>query len=90
MAADSGSWWSRVLGRFGSEGGPQKLSSEVEKALAQTADPDPQVRRSAAWQLGKLGCGASEVIEKLSDLRRDPNEYVRRAATWALKIIESS
>ena len=86
MAADSGSWWNRVLGRLG----PQKVSSEVEKALAQTADPDPQIRRSAAWQLGKLGCGTSEVVKRLSDLRRDPNEYVRRAATWALKSIESS
>ena len=90
MAADSGSWWNRVLGRIGSEGGAHKLGSEVDKALAQTADPDPQVRRSAAWQLGKLGCGASEVVEKLSDMRRDPDEYVRRAATWALKTIESS
>ena len=89
MRVDGGSWWNRMGSLLGLQTKQQKADHEVEKALVEVTDADPQVRRSAAWRLGKLGSGTHEVVEALSKLMQDHNEYVRRAATWALKNIES-
>jgi len=89
MRVESSGWWSRMSGLFGKQGGPRKNEREAKRALAQIEDTDPQMRRSAAWRLGKFGSGAHEEVEALTKLMSDHNEYVRRAATWALKSLES-
>ena len=88
MAVDSGSWWHRIGNLFGVVGGLRKADIEVKRILTQVGDEDPQVRRSAAWQLGKLRRGTPEIVDALSKMMNDHNEYVRRAATWALKNVE--
>jgi len=49
------------------------------------ANPDAEVRRSAAWQLGKFGSKTPEVIEALAKLKSDRNPLVQKAAAWAMK-----
>lgn len=89
MSPESARWWNRLGNLFGGKEGPAKVGVEVQQALTQVQDADPQIRRSAAWRLGKLGDGSEDVSDALSSLMKDNDQYVRRAATWALKKIES-
>jgi hypothetical protein len=59
----------------------------MEKLVALTEDANKDVRRSAAFALGKMGQGAAstEVIKRLVVLTEDADEDVRRSVAEALK-----
>ena len=59
----------------------------IQKYLADLKSSNPDVRRSAAWSLGKMKPPPKEAVQALTDATQDPSEFVRRSANWALKII---
>ena len=63
--------------------GPQAVPMLTE-ALA---DPDPDMRRVAAWQLGNIGADMAEAIPAIEKALKDEDEEVRYFAELALKKI---
>ena len=72
---------SRLLGR----GSSRASRSDIELAILQTTDSNPEARRSAALRLGKYGEESDRVMEALQKLRTDEVREVRHAADWALR-----
>src|SRR5947207_10345191 len=70
----------QVLGEFGPAAG--QAAPELVKALG---DPNPIVRRNAAFALGKIGAKPELAVPALAGLLRDRNEEVRMYAAIALK-----
>jgi HEAT repeat protein len=57
----------------------------VPKLMAFLKDKNEQIRYSTVVALGRIGIGAKESLELLSDLMdQDPNQYVREAAKTAI------
>ena len=52
-------------------------------------DPDPIVRREAAYALRLLGAHSKPALERLRTLRDDPDEDVREVAALAIILIEA-
>ena len=64
------------------DGPPRSPDTIVPYLASLLADADPEVRRTAAEGLGKLGQpGATEALVKALD---DPDPAVRQASAWAL------
>src|SRR5262249_39609694 len=59
----------------------QTAGKVLEDALS---DPDPRVRRSAAYALGAFGELAGPTMPSLKKALRDNNASVRQNAAWAL------
>jgi HEAT repeat protein len=68
-------------------GSAQAESAAASSILPMLDDPDPIVRQSAAWNVGRIGPAAKATIPKLESLLLDSNQDVRRAAAEALKKI---
>ena len=90
MRVESGSWWSRLGDLVAGQTRTGQREAELRRALADAESPDVQVRRSAAWRLGKLREDSDEVKAAMDKLLNDSNEYVRRSAKWAAKQIEAA
>ena len=72
-----------VLALRGADGGVWVQAGQtLRKSLAE--DPDPRVRRSAAYALGAFGSRGEPAHDELRRALRDAAPGVRRSAAWAL------
>ena len=67
--------------------GLRRVSAAVPPIRAALADPNVDVRKSAADALGEIG--GKEALALLVELSKDPSAYVRQAAVAALRKISS-
>ncbi len=74
------------LGSLGSGGAA--MSDDVAVLVGRLADTNPEVRRSAAWNLALLN--DVRAVDPLLDALRDPDPAVRAMAVWALDEINPS
>mgnify|MGYP006286349765 CR=1 FL=1 len=78
------SFIARLLGRAS----PHR--KHVQSALLHANDPNAEMRRSAAFRLGKHADKSDEeVAEVLNKLKDDPVREVRNAAKWAMQRLET-
>jgi hypothetical protein len=71
------------------KGGNKGHSFEINRQITRMNDPNPQVRRSACWSLGKMDPPPEEVLSELNRLaKNDPESFVAKSAKWAIKRIE--
>jgi len=68
-------------------GGPNAAPA-VPEITALLKDPDPVVRRLAAYALNQVGPGAKSAKDALKELMRDPDSTVVMAAVNALRVID--
>jgi HEAT repeat protein len=61
-----------------------QAGARLVKALSVDTEPDPRVRRSAAYALGTFGPAAAEALPALKKALRDTNPAVRQNAAWAV------
>ena len=64
------------------------MSDDVAVLVGRLADTNPEVRRSAAWNLALLN--DVRAVDPLLDALRDPDPAVRAMAVWALDEINPS
>jgi hypothetical protein len=72
----------RALGDLGESGGGPGDDAVIDALVAALADADAELRRQAAWSLGRLG--DPRATEPLKARLRDANADVRWFAAWAL------
>jgi HEAT repeat protein len=61
-----------------------RLPAEVPRLVASLSDAHPEVRRCAAWALGRGGSTVVSAVPALAAALRDPAESVRREAAHTL------
>ncbi len=77
------SFFARLLGRASSH------RKHVQTALLHANDRNAEMRRSAAFRLGKHADKSNEeVTEALNKLKDDPVREVRNAAKWAMQKLD--
>lgn len=83
------SFWSSVSNALGiGRTGPGARDQQIKQHVANLKNDNPDMRRSAAWSLGKIKPPAREAIGPLTEsANKDPVEAVRHSAQWALKSI---
>lgn len=74
------------VGCYGSpeSGDPRDVVPQLVNLLA---DPDPEIRRTAVIDLGRIG--ALQAVEALLSALEDPDPTVRRWAAWAVGVVAS-
>jgi HEAT repeats len=61
---------------------------EVRHHISRLANPNPEVRRSACWSLGKLDVDPDKIVPELDRIAKsDPEPFVAKSARWAIKRI---
>jgi len=91
MAVILGSVWTSLARALGMKVGSGDRQTLITKHITDLQDPNPEVRRSACWSLGKMRPPAREAIQRLQEVAEtDRVEFVTKAARWALKRIYDS
>jgi len=71
------------LRRLGNRG--SRAAAEMDTVLAGLRDPDPEVRRAAAWVLTQMGYAATPATDALGDALDDDDRIVRGLVAIALR-----
>jgi len=91
MAVVLGSVWTSLARALGMKVGAGDRQTVITKHITDLQDPNPEVRRSACWSLGKMKPPPREAVGRLQEVaENDHEEFVTRAARWALKRIHES
>jgi len=79
----------KKMSRYDLKSSVEIPSEGVEQIGKLLSNEDSDVRKRAAWAVGRMGSDAKNLIPQLLQLFRDENSDVRKAAAWAVGQMES-
>ncbi len=80
------SFWSSLARSLGITTGSAAREQAIQRHITNLTHPAEDMRRSAAWSLGKMGRVTDEAVKALERAaEKDASSVVRKAAKWALK-----